>query len=461
VNKTSGDFIRNLYASRLESGLLTITGSLTPVQVKKEIEQTKVMLVPSTVENLPYSIIESMARGKVVLASAQGGQKEIIRDGFNGFLFDYEQPSSFEEKIHGTYKLTPAKIASIGIEAKSTIKNECNPQAYFSTKIEILNKQVMQVKHVFPFVSEFVHDKTNDPFVESNELLSVVVPYYNMGKYIDETVRSIDTSIYPEKQIIIVNDGSSDQQSIDVLASFRSKPGVTVIDQANMGLSTARNRGAQEAKGKYLAFLDADDRVDKSYFQNAINVLNENSNVHFVGCWVQYFGGSKSKWPAFNPEPPYLLYHNMINSSSLVYRRSSFLQFGLNDAQFTYGIEDYDSVISLIKNGCRGVVIPEFLFFYRVRKDSMARGFNKSNQLYLQQLLVKKHKQFYATFAAELFGLLNANGPGINLDNPTLDYHLTEKIPVAGSVSKKLIYLVKKNSVTRKMAYKIYRLLNK
>jgi len=56
--------------------------------------------------------------------------------------------------------------------------------------------------------------------------------------------------------------------------------------------------------------------------------------------------------------------------------------------------------------------------------------------------------------------LLNANGPGIRLDNPTLDYHLTEKIPLAGSVSKKLIYLVKKNSITRKMAYKIYRLLN-
>ena len=124
-------------------------------------------------------------------------------------------------------------------------------------------------------------------------------------------------------------------------------------------------------------------------------------------------------------------------------------------------MEDYDSVINLVKNGYHGVVIPEFLFFYRVRKDSMVRRFNKSNRLYLYQLLAEKHKEFYASFAAELFGLLNANGPGIFLDNPSLDYHLTEKIPFAEGLSRKLIYLVKKNKLARKIAYKLYRLLNR
>jgi len=183
--------------------------------------------------------------------------------------------------------------------------------------------------------------------------------------------------------------------------------------------------------------------------------------VNFVGCWVQYFGDSDHKWPAFTPEPPFLLYHNMVNSSSLVYKKEGFLRAGLNDASFLYGMEDYDSVISLVKNSYYGVVIPEFLFFYRVRKNSMARGFNKSNRLYLYNLLAEKHKEFYATFATELFGLLNANGPGIFIDNPSLDYHLAEKIPLGGKLSQKLIYLVKKNKLTRKAAYKLYRLLNR
>jgi len=125
------------------------------------------------------------------------------------------------------------------------------------------------------------------------------------------------------------------------------------------------------------------------------------------------------------------------------------------------GLEDYDSVISLLANGCNGVVLPEFLFHYRVRNDSMIRDISKTKKLLLHQHVIDKHKEFYASFAAEVFGLLNANGPGIVLDNPSLDYHLAEKIPLAGSLSRKLVYLVKSNQVTRKMAYKIYRLLNK
>jgi hypothetical protein len=91
----------------------------------------------------------------------------------------------------------------------------------------------------------------------------------------------------------------------------------------------------------------------------------------------------------------------------------------------------------------------------------MIRSISSTKKLLLHQYITNRHNKFYATFAAELFGLLNANGPGIFLDNPSLDYHLSEKIPFAGSLSKKLISLVKKNELTRKIAYKIYRLLNK
>ena len=462
AGRTMGDYLKKKYSFYLGSGLLTITGTFSPDKVKNEILKARIVLVPSTVENLPYTVIEAMAAGAIVLASMQGGQNEIIQDSRNGFLFDYDNPSSFEEKLHTIYRLENDKINQIRNEAIKTIKRECDPQAYFTKKKELLNQNPVTTKTDFPFISLLTDRERiqNDETDNENNLLSIVIPYYNMGKYIHETIASIDASGYKNKEIIIINDGSRDEES-QVLKSFKFRTDIRIIDQPNMGLPAARNRGGEEARGKYLAFLDADDKVAGDYYKKAIDILKQKSNVHFVGCWVQYFGGSNRKWPAFNPEPPLLLYHNTVNSSSLVYRKASFLKAGLNDSKFIYGMEDYNTVINLLKSGYHGVVIPEFLFFYRVRKDSMARKFNKSNQLYLYKLLAEKHSSFYATFAAELFGLLNANGPGIFLDNPSLDYHLTEKIPFAGNLSRKLIHMVKKNRFTRKMAYKIYQLFNR
>jgi glycosyltransferase involved in cell wall biosynthesis len=457
---TAGDYLKSRYSDQLRSGALTISGALPPDEVSREILNARVVLVPSTTENLPYTVIESMSAGKVVLASAQGGQNEIIRDGFNGFLFDYNDSSSFGEKIHAVYGLADNEMDQIGIEARNTIKEECDPDVYFVKKMELLNLFTPSTKTDFPFVSARRTTVRSGNDFAGKDMLTVVIPYFNMGEYVNETIASIEQSSYDNKEIIIVNDGSNDAKSIQVLDLLKDRR-IKIIDQPNQGLSVARNKGAQEAKGNYLAFLDADDKVAANYYQKAIDILTQKSNVHFVGCWTQYFGESNGKWPAFSPEPPFILYHNMINSSSLVYKKESFLKHGLNDAGFLYGMEDYDSVVNLIKNECYGVAIPEFLFFYRVRKNSMARGFNRSNRLYLYQLLAKKHSEFYATFAAEVFGLLNANGPGIFIDNPTLDYHLAEKMPFAGKLSKKLIHLVKKNKLTRKAALKIYRLLNR
>jgi glycosyltransferase involved in cell wall biosynthesis len=457
---TTGDYLKKRYSSQLQSGLLTISGALPPSEVSREILSARVVLVPSTIENLPYTVVESMSAGKVVLASALGGQKEIIHDGYNGFLFDYSNPSSFEEKIHRVTALGNDEKSKIGSEAIKTIKEECDPGIYFTKKMDLLNLFTPSIRNDFPFVSANIKNQPANHPAETS-LLSVVIPYFNMGEYINDAINSIEGSSYINKEIIIVNDGSNDAKSLQALDLLKTKQGVKIIDQPNLGLAAARNRGAQEADGDYLAFLDADDKVDGNYYEMAIDILRQKSNVHFIGCWVQYFGDSTGKWPAFNPEPPFILYHNTVNSSSLVYKKQSFLKHGLNDPEFVYGMEDYDSVVSLVKGGCYGVVIPEFLFFYRVRKNSMARAFNKSNRLYLYELLAEKHREFYATFAAELFGMLNANGPGIFVDNPSLDYHLAEKIPFAGKLSKRLIYLVKKNKLTRKAALKIYRLLNK
>lgn len=91
----------------------------------------------------------------------------------------------------------------------------------------------------------------------------------------------------------------------------------------------------------------------------------------------------------------------------------------------------------------------------------MIRAVSKEKKMVLYQYISNKHKQFYGAFAAELFSLLNTNGAAIFLDNPSLDYHLTDKLPFGGKMSRQVIKLVKRNRFSKKVAYKLYRFLKK
>jgi glycogen synthase len=462
--KSMGDLIKKKYKKYIQQGLLKLEGKIKPAKIADRLTKAEVVIIPSANDNLPYTVFEMMYLGKVLLISKQGGQSEIIENNIDGFVFDHEMPESFSIQLKKILELTNEQRSLISQKAIEKVTTIYNPKVIYEKKYEEI-KKIISLKHdtsIFPFIRAKENLLTGNHTLVNKGLLSIVVPYYNMGAYIHETIQSILQSDYKHKEIIIINDGSSDVYSIDQLNQYRRKKGIKIIDTTNKGLAHARNFGAESARGEFLAFLDADDKVDITYYSKAIKIFAQYDNVNFAGCWTKYFDHSEKIWPAFVPEPPIILYHNTTSSSSLVYKCSAFLEYGKNDAGMTFqGLEDYESIISLLAAGYNGVVLPEVLFHYRVRPDSMIHGISKTKKLLLHQYIADKHKQFYAIFATEVFGLQNANGPGIFLDNPSLDYHLAEKIPFAGSVSRKLIYLVKKNQLTRKMAYKIYRLLNK
>ena len=464
--KTMGDLIKKKYKKYINQGLLKLEGKIKPDDIADRLSKAEVVIIPSANDNLPYTVFEMMALGKILLISKQGGQSEVIENAKEGFVFDHEHPESFSIQLKKILELTDEERKSIFQKAIQKVSTIYNPDMIYERKYKEIEKLISSFKRaaeIFPFVRTLINSPDDhNSTIESKNLLSIVIPYYNMGRYIDETMQSILKSEYEHKEIIIVNDGSSDNESIKKLSQYRQTENIQVIDVKNKGLAQARNLGAEAARGEYLAFLDADDKVEATYYSKTIKVLRQYTNVHFAGCWARYFDHSEKTWPSFPPEPPLILYHNVINSSSLVYKHRYFLEHGKNDTDMAFpGLEDYESTISLLESGCNGVILPEILFHYRVRSDSMIRSISMTKKLLLHQYITNKHNKFYATFAAELFGLLNANGPGIFLDNPSLDYHLSEKIPFAGSLSKKLISLVKKNELTRKIAYKIYRLLNK
>ena len=177
-----------------------------------------------------------------------------------------------------------------------------------------------------------------------------------------------------------------------------------------------------------------------------------NENVYFAGSWVRYFGDSYALWPSFTPQPPYALVHNPMNSSGLVYKRAAFLAAGLNDKKTDYGLEDYASVVSMLSHGLNGVVLPEALFHYRVRRSSMFRQVTREKFMYSYKYILNQNKPYYTKFAAQIINLLHANGPGYQFDNPSFGVHVSTSVEKEGIFVRQLKSIIKKNEKLKRFA---------
>lgn len=107
----------------------------------------------------------------------------------------------------------------------------------------------------------------------NGDLISIIVPVYNVGRYLEQCINSIICQTYPYLEIILVNDGSTDH-SEKIIESFRQKDSrIRYIVQSNQGLSSARNLGKSVAKGSYIAFVDADDYIADDYVESLYHLL--------------------------------------------------------------------------------------------------------------------------------------------------------------------------------------------
>ena len=417
--ETMGKLVRDRYIKYISDGLLKITGKIAPAQMDEKLGDAHVVIVPSTVENLPYAVIETMSRGRIVLASMQGGQREIIRHEVDGFLFDHQRKGDFKKQLLKILALSDADVAAYGDKAVERIRARYNFERIYARKLDVIQKYCTDTssKSHYPFLYQEPFQPITEP---DDALLTVVIPCYNLGAYLAECITSVLKASYKPLQILIVNDGSTDEKTLAVLNDLAKHDRITVMHKKNEGLASARNDGAQQVRGRYLAFLDADDKVAPDYYEKAVYVLNRYENVFFAGAWAQYFENSHNVWPAFPPQPPYALAHNPVNSSALVYKTVAFMSAGRNDRALEYGLEDYESVISMLSSGYNGTVLPETLFHYRVRSGSMIRRTNKNKLLYAHKYIAEKHAAYYSKFAAQLVNLLNSNGPGYIFDNPTM-----------------------------------------
>ena len=118
-----------------------------------------------------------------------------------------------------------------------------------------------------------------------NELISIIVPAYNAGSYIDHIFTCLLRQTYSNLEIIIVNDGSTDD-TLDKCQQYENQDSrIRVISQNNAGVAAARNRGLEAAQGEYIAFVDVDDYLEADYIETLYNAaVLEECDVVCCGC---------------------------------------------------------------------------------------------------------------------------------------------------------------------------------
>lgn len=120
-------------------------------------------------------------------------------------------------------------------------------------------------------------------------MISVIVPVYNVQEYLSDCISSIVQQTYPSLEIILVDDGSTDQSG--KLCDDRQKQDsrIRVIHKTNGGLSSARNAGIEIAQGDYITFVDSDDIIDKQMYQELVEVLENDQQVDISCCGIERF----------------------------------------------------------------------------------------------------------------------------------------------------------------------------
>lgn len=230
----------------------------------------------------------------------------------------------------------------------------------------------------------------------SESLVTVVIPVYNGEKYLEETLVSTLASFHKPLEIIVVNDGSTDNSLAIASRLAQNNPAIKIISQANAGISAALNAGCKAAKGIYLFPLGADDLISENYLSESAKILDQQPSVKVVYCEAEKFGDFGTKPWKLKPFSRNLLARdNMIFACSL-FRKSDWEAVGGFSEDMKMGREDWEFWIKILKNEGEVVKLPFTGFFYRIHSGSKRKktGTNQKKRERIAYLNAK-HNDFF------------------------------------------------------------------
>jgi glycosyltransferase involved in cell wall biosynthesis len=230
--------------------------------------------------------------------------------------------------------------------------------------------------------------------------LSVITACFNHGKFIHEMLDSVLNQTFPDFEIIIVNDGSTDDTA-DILDKIANEK-VRVIHIENRGPAFARNLAIENARAPVIMNLDADDKIAPGLLEKAYNIFTSNPDIGIVYCDAEYFGAKSGKYEIGEYSPEEMLIGNRIISQAF-FRKEDWRSVGGYSDKLLFGLEDWDLWLSIIELGRFVYKIPEKLVYYRTYKNPFdcRSGRRKKDRLKLMRSLViifHRHEKLYSVY---------------------------------------------------------------
>lgn len=328
-------------------------------------------------EHSGNDIIETIIVDGLFIAVNKNNILERFDESVEGFHF-YEIDFCFMNHLKGV------KVGVILDVSITHLSVGVPNQQWENNRRQFINKFTDNL----PAIIDYKYPKVKT--VKSKEpLVSIVMPIYNYGDRLNQTLSSVFKQDYTNYEIIIVNDGSTDEFVKLKLSQLNNHERIRVINKPNGGPSSARNLGIAEAKGNYILPLDADDMILDGYIKGCVSLIMNGNNISPVYCDTIHVGeiNGTEKRPEWSAER--LIEGPFIVNCSMFTKQAFKVAGGYDESLI--GWEDYDLWLRMMKSGYIGkrIAKPLFVYFHHEKDNTVSTKANQNTQALYYDIMSK------------------------------------------------------------------------
>jgi glycosyltransferase involved in cell wall biosynthesis len=395
----------------------------------------RLAIIASLSDNSPFTVIECAANGLPFLASRVGGIPELLPDEW------FQHRLLFEPNARDLLRCLRAYLdlpASDRAELCQATRRAADVAAH-NVAVAEHYKELASGACQRPVLLPQGVDTPRSP-ADDKPLVTVAIAYYNLGAHLSETLTSLAAQTYPNFEVLVINDGSTDPHSQAVFARQQELyPQFRFLSQDNAGIGAARNRGLAEARGEYFIPMDADNVAQPYMVERFVAAIQRNPDLAALTCFCLAFKDSNDLQNqeysyAYRPTGgPHVLasIKNVYGDANAIFRTDIFRSVGGYETDRDSSWEDLEAFVKLVNAGHRMDTLPEYLFFYR----HLETGFSRVTDTYLnQRRVLRQYFQLNNLSVAEGMALwtalvsLHKRNDALALRLTSLRYRMADKV---------------------------------